>query len=278
MRSNRPLLMSLLSANLSLVACSSPAASLCSNADALGVEREVYIDTTAGPRLGAQQYTDADFLQPQEVILTFDDGPWPVNTPMVLAALTHHCTKATFFPIGTHALLYPDILKQVAALGHTVGGHTWSHPYLSRLEHRNAIDEIEKGFSAVKVATGLAPAPFFRFPFLDDSKASLAHLATRGIATFSTDVDSLDYAIARPEVVVRSVLYALQDKRKGIILLHDFQEVTAKAALNLLDALKAGGYKVVHVKPKVQLSTLPTMDKAIERERAQGAADRPPEN
>ena len=64
-------------------------------------------------------------------MLTFDDGPWPSNTRAVLDALAQHCTKATFFPIGKHALWHPEILKEVAAAGHTIGGHTWSHANLS---------------------------------------------------------------------------------------------------------------------------------------------------
>ena len=65
-------------------------------------------------------------------MLTFDDGPWLNNTPVVLKALADQCVKATFFPIGKHATYYPEILKQVAAAGHTIGSHTWSHEDLSK--------------------------------------------------------------------------------------------------------------------------------------------------
>ena len=93
----------------------------CSNPDALGVSRVVEIDTTGGPGFGFEHFKVHDFLRPNEVVLTFDDGPWPKNTPAVLAALAAHCTKAIFFPIGTHATYEPGILKQVAAGGHAVG-------------------------------------------------------------------------------------------------------------------------------------------------------------
>ena len=65
-------------------------------------------------------------------MLTFDDGPWPENTPRVLDALASHCTKALFFPIGKHASYYPEILKKVAEAGHSIGSHTWSHVDLSQ--------------------------------------------------------------------------------------------------------------------------------------------------
>ena len=85
------------------------------------------IDTTGGPGFGFQHFKQFDFLTDKEVVLTFDDGPWPSNTPAVLKALADECTKAVFFPIGKHATYHPEILKQVAAAGHTVGAHTWSH-------------------------------------------------------------------------------------------------------------------------------------------------------
>src|SRR6476661_7296720 len=112
---------------IALAASFAPAVAQCPNPNALGIARTVEVDTTGGPGFGFEQYKAHDFLVLNEVVLTFDDGPWPGNTPAVLAALAHHCTKATFFPVGKHALWHPEILKQVAAAGHTIGGHTWSH-------------------------------------------------------------------------------------------------------------------------------------------------------
>ena len=78
----------------------------CANRpNALGVARVVEIDTTGGPGFGFEHFKSHDFLREGEVVLTFDDGPWPRNTPAVLAALAAHCTKAIFFPIGKHSHL-----------------------------------------------------------------------------------------------------------------------------------------------------------------------------
>ena len=103
----------------------------CAKADALGVARVVEIDTTGGPGFGFEHFKQLDFLEPKEVVLTFDDGPWPTNTLAVLKALDDECTKAVFFPIGEHATYHPEILRQVLAAGHTVGAHTWSHANLN---------------------------------------------------------------------------------------------------------------------------------------------------
>ena len=154
--------------------------STCANPDALGVSRVVEIDTTGGPGFGFEHFKQLDFLTDHEVVLTFDDGPWPVNTPAVLKALADECTKAVFFPIGKHATYHPEILRQVAAAGHTVGAHTWSHANLNskKMTEQQAKDEIEKGYSAVKLALGAAPSPFFRFPELQHGPAAMAYLGT----------------------------------------------------------------------------------------------------
>src|SRR5689334_2329757 len=126
----------------------------CVNPDALGVSRVVEVDTTGGPGFGFQHFKQLDFLTDKEVVLTFDDGPWPGNTPAVLKALADECTKAVFFSIGKHATYHPEILKQVLAAGHTVGTHTWSHANLNskKLGEQQVKDEIEMGMSAVKLA------------------------------------------------------------------------------------------------------------------------------
>ena len=131
--------------------------STCASPDALGIGRVVEIDTTGGPGFGFEHFKQLDFLRDKEVVLTFDDGPWPVTTQAVLKALADECTKAIFFPIGKHATYHPEILKQVAAAGHTIGGHTWAHIALTskKLTEQQRIDEIEKGFSAVKWAIGV---------------------------------------------------------------------------------------------------------------------------
>jgi len=236
------------------------------NPNALGLARTVEVDTTGGPGFGFEQYKAFDFLLQKEVVLTFDDGPWPVNTRAVLDALAQHCLKAVFFPIGKHALWHPEILKEVAAAGHTIGGHTWSHANLGKLKGEKAIEEIEKGFSAVKLALGAPPSPFFRFPFLQDPKETLEYLASRNVAVFSHDLDSFDFKMHKPADVIKSVMTKLERKTKGIILLHDFQAATAKALPDLLNELKAKGYKVVHMKAKAPLATIAQWDDVAKSE------------
>src|SRR5579872_1204937 len=237
----------------------------CANPDALGLSRVVEVDTSGGPGFGFEHFKQLDFLTDKEVVLTFDDSPWPVNTPAVLKALADECTKAVFFSIGKHATYHPEILKQVAAAGHTVGTHTWSHANLNskKLTEQTVKDEIEKGNSAVKFALGTAPAPFFRFPELQHNPAAMAYLGTRNIAMFSCDLDSFDFRAKNAEQIVNTVMTKLEKQGKGIILMHDFQKHTAEAMPELLRRLKAGGYKVVLMRPKAPMQTLAEYDEAL---------------
>ena len=237
----------------------------CDKPDAMGVSRVFEIDTTGGPVFGLQHLKGPEFLRDKEVVLTFDDGPRPVSTIAVLKALQDECLKATFFEIGKNASWHPAITKELIDAGMTVGTHTWSHkdlaskPYTTDLE--KAAQEIEMGNSAVHMAAaGASTAPFFRFPELHHSAPSLEYLAQRNVAVFSTDIDSRDFSMHKPEQVIKSVMGQLESHGKGIILMHDSHHNTAEALPELLRQLNGASYKVVHIVPKVRLTTLPKYD------------------
>ena len=249
----------------------------CANPNALGISRVVEIDATGGPGFGFEHFKAYDFLRDHEVVLTFDDGPWPGNTPAVLKALADQCTKGLFFSIGKHASWHPELLKQVAAAGHTVGSHTWSHKDLSKMSEQEAIDEIEKGIAAVGIALGnKAPGAFFRFPGLRGPEPLLKYVGTRNLAVFSTDLDSFDFKIHKPDQVIKSVMTKLNKRGKGIILMHDFQQSTAHALPELLKQLKAGGYEVVQIVGKEPVVPKPEYVQAVLKEMGGGMADARP--
>jgi peptidoglycan/xylan/chitin deacetylase (PgdA/CDA1 family) len=251
------------------------AASCPGTPNALGTSRTVEIDTTGGPGIGFEHFRQHDFLRKDEVVLTFDDGPWP-TTPAVLKALADHCVKATFFPIGKHATYHPEILKEVVKAGHTVGSHTWSHRNLARMKPDDAKTEIEKGISAVEYALGKPATAFFRFPVLQHPPALVTYLGERNVSMFSTDLDSFDFKMRKPDQVIASVMKKLEKHGKGIVLLHDFQKVTADALPELLKKLKEGGYKVVHMTGKTPVKSLPEYDELLKKEiKLPTVSDRP---
>jgi peptidoglycan-N-acetylglucosamine deacetylase len=244
-----------------------PAPASCpGNPNALGVTRTVEIDTTGGPGFGFEHFRQHDFLEPGEVVLTYDDGPWPQRTMAVVNALAAHCTRAIFFPIGKHATYEPGILKQVAAHGHSVGSHTWSHQNLAAKPVDQGKAEIEKGISAVALAVGGPTAPFFRFPALRHPPELVSYLGERNIAIFSTDMDSFDFKMRKPEQVRQSVMAKLKKFGKGIVLMHDFQQSTAGATADLLNDLKAAGYKIVHMRARTPITTIASYDEEVRKD------------
>ena len=276
-----------LAPNVSAQPKPAPAASAippCDKPGGMGLARIVEIDTTGGPGFGFEHFKQYDFLRDKEVVLTFDDGPWPGNTPAVLKALADECLKATFFEIGEHATWHPEITKQVIAAGMTVGTHTWSHKDLARNPYAKDIEqakaEIEMGISAVHMAAadGGKVAPFFRFPALQHPPQLLSYLAERNIGVFSTDIDLRDFKLHKPEDVIKSVMNQLEKHGKGIILMHDFKHHTAEALPELIRQLKAGGYKVVHMVPKGEVTTVPKYDEMLAHEDKLSSNNTRPEN
>ena len=234
--------------------------------DGLGVSRIVEIDTSNGPLYGdmTKYVREESFLGPKEVVLTFDDGPMPRITNPILDTLDRFCTKATFFSVGRMAIAYPATVREILARGHTLGTHTWSHPLnLKRLSLKRAKDQIDRGFAAVSLAAGQDIAPFFRFPGLSDSNPLLAHLQSRGIASFTVDVVSNDSYISSSRRLADRTVRLTVARQGGILLFHDIKRSAARALPNILSRLKAKGYKVVHIKPKGMIAREITYDSVL---------------
>jgi len=244
----------------------------CANPRAIGVSRVIEVNATGGPRFGAQ-FHRSSLLNDGEVILTFDDGPLQPHTQQVLAALADHCTKATFFMVGRRAMADPALAQEVARQGHTVGTHTWSHRNMSTITTNHALAEIDLGFSAVRRSVGAPIAPFFRFPYLVQDEAMLAHLAARNVAAFSIDIDPFDYRTRDPAQVVRDVVRKVATAKKGIILMHDVEPSTAGGIKALLDELQARGIRVVHLVATGKAETVATYDAFVAKPLTDAARD-----
>src|SRR6185437_9333775 len=145
------LIRALAAALLASMACATAAAE-CPRKDALDTARVLAVDATTTPRVGLKSFPQTLPLDDHEVVLTFDDGPWPATTPRVLAALAHECVHATFFLIGKSASEHPDLVRRIAAEGHTIGHHTWRHPSLKRMTLSAATEEIDRGIAADEMA------------------------------------------------------------------------------------------------------------------------------
>jgi peptidoglycan/xylan/chitin deacetylase (PgdA/CDA1 family) len=218
---------------------------------ALGTSRILSIDPLERPTLGLDQYSDTLPLGDHEVVLTFDDGPLPLYTAMVLDTLAGECVKATFFVVGQMAKSSPGLVRRAYREGHTIGTHTEHHWHLNRLPAAYAAKEIFDGIASVQKVLGGPDfvAPFFRFPYLDDTDASEAIALKHGLSIWSTDIYASDWLLVTPERVAATAIGRLERRKKGMLMLHDIQQRTALALPAILSELKSRGYHVVHVVP-----------------------------
>jgi peptidoglycan/xylan/chitin deacetylase (PgdA/CDA1 family) len=226
----------------------------CPRAGTLGTSRVLAVDAVQYPRIGLRSFPQTLPLRDHEVVLTFDDGPWPPTTPKVLNALARECVRATFFLIGKPASEHPDLVRRIAAEGHTVGHHTWLHRSLMQIKPSETADEIDHGILAVEMAlheraTTTPSTPFFRFPGFESTPATLDFLQSRGIVVFGADLWASDWNPMTPRQELKLLTDRLKVARKGIILLHDPKAQTAAMLPAFLRYLRENDYHVVHLVP-----------------------------
>jgi peptidoglycan-N-acetylglucosamine deacetylase len=155
---------------------------------------------------------------PMTVALTIDDGPGPVYTPQILQVLAEHGVTATFSMVGQNVASYPAIAREVAAAGHAIANHTWSHPDLPTLPSATVRDEITRAAGAIHDATGQVPT-LFRAPYGAWSPALLDYCASQGLTPLDWSVDPRDWARPGVTAIVRNILATT--RTGSIILEHD---------------------------------------------------------
>jgi peptidoglycan/xylan/chitin deacetylase (PgdA/CDA1 family) len=226
----------------------------CPRKGTLGTSRILSVDAATYPRVGLKNFPQTLPLADHEVVLTFDDGPWPPTTPRVLAALAKECVRATFFLIGKPASEHPALVRRIAAEGHTIGHHTWLHRSLMQIPASETREEIDRGIAADEmalhgVATTTPSTPFFRFPGFETTTATLDLLQSRGIAVFGADLWAGDWNPMTPSHELKLLTERLKAAGRGIILLHDPKAQTAAMLPAFLRYLKEHHYRVVHLVP-----------------------------
>src|SRR5215813_12668472 len=221
------------------------------NPDALGTSRVLTINPSEFTLLGTIQYKQTLPLKDHEVVITFDDGPLPPYTDIILDTLASQCVKATYFLVGQMAHAHPSIVRRIYNEGHTVGTHSQNHPRaFERLSKQRVEREVDGGINSVTTALGDAKAlsPFFRIPGFGRTNAIERFLEDKQLVTWSADVDTDDWwRGSTPEAIAKRAMRRLNAKGRGIILMHDIHRKTANALPILLKELKANGYNVVHV-------------------------------
>ncbi len=221
------------------------------NPNALGTSRVLAISPSEFKGIGSMQYKQTLPLNDHEVVITFDDGPLPPYSNIILDTLASQCVKATYFLIGRMAHEYPSIVRRIYNAGHSIGTHTENHPLaLQRLPLQRVASEVETGVASVDVALGdpKALSPFFRIPGLARNNAIDNYLASKSLVTWSADVVADDwFRRISAKAIVQKAMRRLEAKGRGILLLHDIHPATATALPILLQELKARGFRVVQV-------------------------------
>ena len=171
-------------------------ASCPGNPHALGTSRVLTITPDEFSRIGTIQYKQTLPLNDHEVVLTFDDGPIPPYSNIILDTLDSQCVKATYFMVGEMAHAYPGIVRRIYNAGHTIGTHSQNHPFaFQHLSLQRVEREVDGGIASVDAALGdpKAVSPFFRIPGLGRTSAIEHFLQDKGLVTWSADVDTNDW-------------------------------------------------------------------------------------
>jgi peptidoglycan/xylan/chitin deacetylase (PgdA/CDA1 family) len=173
--------------------------------------------------------------------LSYDDGPDARTTPQLLAILKQKNAQATFFMTGSNATANPATAKQIADAGHTIGNHTFSHPYLTKLTPAAVRSEMDRTDAAIRAATGSAPS-LMRPPY---GAADAAVQMTVGRPLILWAVDSLDWQSKNPAVFVPKILKEITPG--AVVLMHDVDPTTIAGQQELITNLQAQGYRLVTV-------------------------------
>ena len=178
------------------------------------------------------------------VSLTFDDGPSSIYTPVILDVLAKHDVKATFFVLGRRVADHPEIVARIAAEGHDIGNHSWSHPSFRSLWKEHIRDEICRTDDAVEAAAGVRPA-LFRPPFGRYAESAVPLVGGLGHHFVLWSVDGSDWETEDEAVVAQTIV---RKARAGsIILLHDREPVTARALPSIIAGLREKGLEIEKV-------------------------------
>jgi peptidoglycan/xylan/chitin deacetylase (PgdA/CDA1 family) len=176
------------------------------------------------------------------VAVTFDDGPDPGFTPLVLEILARYQATATFFCVGMNAAAHPDLVARVLDAGHGIGNHTWTHPYLPDLTRDELLRQVDATNDALRRVSG-APVDLFRPPYGSCTPETLGWLAEHGMTTVTWDVDARDWAAPGVPAITEVVGTSARDG--SVILMHDGggdRSQTVAALPAILEGLRSRGY------------------------------------
>ena len=179
---------------------------------------------------------------PKVVCLTFDDGPHPYYTELLLDGLAERRVKATFFLLGANIEGREDVVKRMAEEGHLIGNHTYYHVDINSLTEAEACREITETGRLIAEITG-QPVEYIRPPYGNWNKSLECDVIMLPVFW---SLDTLDWKLKNTEQIVKKVLGEVEEN--DVILMHDSYATSVEAALRIVDELKAQGIEIVDTK------------------------------
>ncbi|HEY4566624.1 MAG TPA: polysaccharide deacetylase family protein [Savagea sp.] len=191
-----------------------------------------------------EDYQLARMIDPNKkmVALTFDDGPDPKSTPIVLDTLDKYGAPGTFFMLGSNVQNYPDLTRDILERGHELGNHSWSHPLLPNLTPDAVRKEVGNTTAKIEEVTGQRPT-VFRPPYGGVNDMVRGQLD--GLPVIMWNVDTLDWQHRDGNKLLEIVKQQTTDR--SIILMHDIHLSTAKGLDGVMDYLQKEGYQFVTI-------------------------------
>lgn len=189
--------------------------------------------------------TEAD-KNKKHVALTFDDGPHPKVTKQILDLLAKYDAQATFFMLGSRVEYYPDIVREVAAAGHEIGNHTWTHPVLTKMESAKVVKEFEHTEQAIFTTLG-EHTKVFRPPY-GATNERVKNLIPRTSVNWT--IDTLDWKHRDANQLLPMVQKQMHNN--AIILMHDIHQSTADGLEPVLKYMQQEGYEFLTVSEILQ--------------------------
>ena len=232
---------------------------------------------TADPQVLREQCKyESDISTPppsRRVALTFDDGPEPGQTEIILDVLARHQIRATFFMIGHKVQQHPELVERVRAAGHLViANHSWDHPNFHDVSIEAQAQEVIKAEAVL--APDLQQVRLFRYPYGNSSCETNALLRERGYRIVGWHVDSCDWAFDRTGTVdskeaatcgvlaqfhgnyAAHVLSAIRAHNGGIVLMHEIHPGTVRQLDAIVTSIEADGFSFGSVDEAVFSSSL----------------------
>ncbi|GAC1373005.1 MAG: hypothetical protein NVSMB39_7240 [Candidatus Saccharimonadales bacterium] len=173
------------------------------------------------------------------VTLTFDDGPNNTFTGPILDILKQYGVHAIFFSVGRNVNAYPEMTRRIAAEGHTLGNHSFTHAQLSRLPLTAVAQELDTTQQAISRAAAITPN-LFRPPYGDSTLTINNLAASRGLQTMMWSVDPRDWAQPGPAVIAQRVVGGAVPGSN--ILLHVLHRQTVDALPAIIEGLRQRGF------------------------------------